>query len=126
MRLWRRRGSRAGASDPCTTHGSGSHTELCCTDSSSASCCSTGAEDSGRRASGGTGQHRARVPMSLLEVKGLTVRFGGLVALDRVDVAVDGGETLGVIGPNGSGKTTLFNALTGLYAAVSGEIKFLE
>jgi len=64
--------------------------------------------------------------MSLLEVKGLTVRFGGLVALDRVDVAVDGGETLGVIGPNGSGKTTLFNALTGLYAAVSGEIKFLE
>ena len=61
--------------------------------------------------------------MSLLEVQGLTVSFGGLVALDAVDVAVDAGETLGVIGPNGSGKTTLFNALTGLYAA-AGEIRF--
>ena len=62
--------------------------------------------------------------MSLLEVKGLRVSFGGLVALDAVDVAVDAGETLGVIGPNGSGKTTLFNALTGLYAAAAGEIRF--
>jgi branched-chain amino acid transport system ATP-binding protein len=62
--------------------------------------------------------------VSLLEVAGLTVRFGGLVALDRVDVAVAEGETVGVIGPNGSGKTTLFNALTGLYAAAGGEIVF--
>lgn len=60
----------------------------------------------------------------LLETRGLTVRFGGLVALDAVDVAVDGGETLGVIGPNGSGKTTFFNALTGLYAAAAGDIRF--
>ncbi len=62
--------------------------------------------------------------MSLLEVKRLTVGFGGLVALDAVDLAVGAGETVGVIGPNGSGKTTLFNALTGLYAAAAGEIVF--
>src|SRR3972149_3150719 len=61
---------------------------------------------------------------ALLETRGLTVRFGGLVALDAVDVAVDGGETLGVIGPNGSGKTTFFNVLTGLYAAAAGDIRF--
>ncbi len=60
----------------------------------------------------------------LLETRGLTVRFGGLVALDGVDVALAQGETLGVIGPNGSGKTTLFNALTGLYAAAAGDIVF--
>ncbi len=60
----------------------------------------------------------------ILEARGLTVRFGGLVALDGVDVAVGAGETLGVIGPNGSGKTTFFNALTGLYAAAAGEIVF--
>ena len=61
---------------------------------------------------------------ALLDVRGLTVRFGGLVALDGVDVAVAEGETVGVIGPNGSGKTTLFNALTGLYAPAGGEIVF--
>ncbi len=63
--------------------------------------------------------------MSQLEVKGLTVSFGGLLALDGVDVAVGTGETVGVIGPNGSGKTTFFNALTGLYAPAAGEIVFL-
>src|SRR5262249_53843876 len=61
---------------------------------------------------------------SLLETRGLTVRFGGLVALDGVDVSAARRETVGVIGPNGSGKTTLFNALTGLYAASAGDIRF--
>ena len=64
--------------------------------------------------------------MRLLEVQGLGVRFGGLVALDAVDVGVGEGETLGVIGPNGSGKTPLFNALTGLYAPAAGRIRFGE
>src|SRR5712692_855284 len=62
--------------------------------------------------------------MSLLDARGLTVRFGGLIALDGVDLAVEPAETLGVIGPNGSGKTTFFNALTGLYAAAAGDIRF--
>ena len=62
--------------------------------------------------------------MSLFATRGLTVRFGGLVALDQVDVEVREGETLGLIGPNGSGKTTFFNAVTGLYAPVAGEISF--
>ncbi len=62
--------------------------------------------------------------MSLLETRDLTVRFGGLVAVDRVSLAVGEGETVGLIGPNGSGKTTLFNAVTGLYPAAGGEVVF--
>lgn len=61
--------------------------------------------------------------MSLFTTKGLTVRFGGLTAVDQVDVSVGEGETLGLIGPNGSGKTTFFNAVTGLVPA-TGEVRF--
>ena len=60
----------------------------------------------------------------LLEVKGVTVRFGGLVALNAVDIMVPEGGVLAVIGPNGSGKSTLFNTITGLTPAASGSITF--
>jgi ABC-type branched-subunit amino acid transport system ATPase component len=59
-----------------------------------------------------------------LETRGLTITFGGLIALDGVTVTVDEGETVGLIGPNGSGKTTLFNAITGLYPPAAGTIVF--
>src|SRR5215467_14069625 len=55
-----------------------------------------------------------KVGQPLLDVRGLTKRFGGLVAADAVDLVVYPGEVVSVIGPNGSGKTTLFNMLTGL------------
>ncbi|HKA79263.1 MAG TPA: ABC transporter ATP-binding protein [Xanthobacteraceae bacterium] len=61
---------------------------------------------------------------ALLACKALTCRFGGLVALDRVDFEVDEGEIVGLIGPNGSGKTTLFNVVTGIYGADEGSVTF--
>lgn len=62
--------------------------------------------------------------MALLEVRRLTKRFGGLVALDDVSFNVEKGEIVGLIGPNGAGKTTLFNCVTGFYEPDSGEIHF--
>ncbi|HTE95531.1 MAG TPA: ATP-binding cassette domain-containing protein, partial [Bradyrhizobium sp.] len=50
----------------------------------------------------------------LLEARGLTRKFGGVVALDNLDLAVVPNEIIGLIGPNGSGKTTFFNVVTGL------------
>jgi branched-chain amino acid transport system ATP-binding protein len=60
----------------------------------------------------------------LLACKGLTSRFGGVVALDGVDFDVNEGEIVGLIGPNGSGKTTLFNVVTGIYGADAGTVAF--
>jgi ABC-type branched-subunit amino acid transport system ATPase component/ABC-type branched-subunit amino acid transport system permease subunit len=60
----------------------------------------------------------------LLDIVGLTVRFGGLVALNRIDLRVPEHRIVAVIGPNGSGKSTLFNAITGLVAAEAGRIRF--
>ena len=58
----------------------------------------------------------------LISVDKLTMRFGGLTALDELSMSVNEGEILGLLGPNGSGKTTFFNVLTGLYKASSGSI----
>jgi branched-chain amino acid transport system ATP-binding protein len=60
--------------------------------------------------------------MALLEIKGLTRDFGGLRAIDRLDLDVDEGEIVGLIGPNGAGKTTLFNLVTGMIPAGEGEV----
>jgi branched-chain amino acid transport system ATP-binding protein len=60
----------------------------------------------------------------LLEVNGVTCRFGGIAALDNVSFDVDEGEIVGLIGPNGAGKTTAFNVITRLYRPDSGELDF--
>jgi branched-chain amino acid transport system ATP-binding protein len=62
--------------------------------------------------------------MALLEIQDLTKQFGGLVAVDQVDLEVNEGEILGLIGPNGAGKTTIFNMITGIYPPTDGEIFF--
>jgi branched-chain amino acid transport system ATP-binding protein len=62
--------------------------------------------------------------MTLMEVRGVTKRFQGLLAVDSVDLDVGDGEILGVIGPNGAGKTTLFNCLSGLDQPTAGSIRF--
>jgi len=59
-----------------------------------------------------------------LDIRGLTVRFGGLTALDAVDLAADEGEFIGIIGPNGAGKTTFFNAISGMVQPTSGTLRF--
>jgi len=61
---------------------------------------------------------------SLLSVRGVTLRFGGVVALDAVSFEVEAGQIAGLIGPNGAGKTTLFNCLSRLYQPSAGEIMF--
>jgi len=60
--------------------------------------------------------------MALLECQKLTKRFGGLIALKRVDLQLNKGEILGLIGPNGSGKTTLINCVAGFYSPTSGKV----
>ena len=60
--------------------------------------------------------------MNALETRGLTKRFGGLVAVDSLDLAVPEGGLIGLIGPNGAGKTTVFNLISGLYAPDAGSI----
>ncbi len=62
--------------------------------------------------------------MSLLEVRGLTKRFGGVTALEALDFAVDRGEIVALVGPNGAGKTTVFNCVGGLYRPDAGTVRF--
>lgn len=61
---------------------------------------------------------------AILKTEKATIRFGGLVAVSELDMAVRKGEIFGLIGPNGAGKTTIFNLLTGVYKPTSGEIYF--
>src|SRR5215472_4305260 len=62
--------------------------------------------------------------MALLEAQNLTKYFGGLAAVNRVDLAVGEGEIVGLIGPNGAGKTTCFNLLSGFLPPTAGAITF--
>ena len=61
---------------------------------------------------------------ALLEARGLVKHFGGVLALDGLDLIVTPGEIIGLIGPNGSGKTTFFNVATGIYTADAGGVIF--
>jgi len=61
---------------------------------------------------------------ALLELRGVSMAFGGLRVVDELDLHVDEGEIVSVIGPNGAGKTTLFNLVTGVYEPIAGEIVF--
>ena len=67
-----------------------------------------------------TGREGALAPV--LRTEGLTVRFGGLTALDNVDLEIQRGEIRAIIGPNGAGKSTFFNCLTGVLRPSSGRI----
>ena len=61
--------------------------------------------------------------MAILEVKNLSIQFGGLHAVDNFNIQINQGELYGLIGPNGAGKTTVFNLLTGVYKPTEGIIK---
>lgn len=62
---------------------------------------------------------------TLLEVNNLSKRFGGIIALNNVNLRINKGEIVGIIGPNGAGKTTLVNCVTGIYKPDSGKVLFL-
>ena len=64
------------------------------------------------------------VGLSLLEVQEVTVRFGGIVALDGLSFDIDEGQICGLIGPNGAGKTTMFNVVSRIYQPTSGRVMF--
>src|SRR5215510_14413604 len=61
--------------------------------------------------------------MPILDIQGCTKRFGGLVAVRDLNMALNSGDLVGLIGPNGAGKTTVFNLITGVYVPTSGTIR---
>lgn len=62
--------------------------------------------------------------MTALEVENVSKSFGGVLAVNRISLSIDEGETVGIIGPNGAGKTTLFNLITGFYLCDSGRLRY--
>ena len=62
--------------------------------------------------------------MSMLDVQGVSVRFGGIIALDGLSFTIDEGQICGLIGPNGAGKTTMFNVISRIYQATTGRVTF--
>jgi branched-chain amino acid transport system ATP-binding protein len=62
--------------------------------------------------------------MPILKLERVTMRFGGLIAVNELELAIEPGQLYGLIGPNGAGKTTVFNVITGVYTPSSGEIYF--
>ena len=77
------------------------------------------------RAFAGPSRYTQRLMEPVVEVRGLTKRYGGLVALAGVDLAIVPGEIFGLLGPNGAGKTTLISIVGGLVRATSGEARVL-
>ena len=63
--------------------------------------------------------------MSLLKLENVTKRFGGLVAVDHVNMEIGIGQMVGIVGPNGSGKTTLFNLINGVHLPDGGSITLM-
>lgn len=63
---------------------------------------------------------------ALLQLTNVTIRFGGLTAVNSVDLSVGEGELCGLIGPNGAGKTTVFNLITGVYQPTNGTVQFAD
>lgn len=64
--------------------------------------------------------------MSLLRAEKISIRFGGLKAVEDINLSIESGEIMGLIGPNGAGKTTFFNCITGIYRPDSGKVLFGE